>query len=940
MYSAVLTAFLIESYQSLQPDTGTEIVFLLRHSLAQNYTINSGFLNSTAPFAPGRPFEAPLWALRVNGLWFASLICSLSTASIGMLTKQWLREYLAMEWISPQERLRARQYRNPGLARWRVFEIAAALPVLLHVSLGLFFLGLCIFTSAIDERIGHSTIPLIAAWAFFVALTVIAPLFSPRCPYKIPMFRSVAHLGRRYVLGSVRRALNLPRHEEERDVISKSQDDLDILLSVDKLMADDGLLDLMWDVLRKSSPLPHTAVRFVLGAIKHRLDFIAAHPIPDSLQNVCVSLDLRLLSKRVSDSLLTVVAHTVSQHISQLSTLESVGWCHDAFRVLLADAHHRLPEFASTVLSCEDSVLPILGFVRKSFLLPEEIVRLTRAIFDAFNRLPETPPTTPNARLLATSHLFDSRRIPETVWEPIETILCEVLHRNRHQITIGEARNPEWAVQAITMLVSNSHHPFSRFSITADNQVLYVMLNQIRHLRWSPRATMTFVLSVIRHRLDVPAATDMTALLDTLHSSTKESLAVMTNIMAPLVLHTLRQHVPISNADAEWIRHALLFLFYKPYPALSAFYGSDNTLFHSDDRFLTIWLNNLAPLVHTLDPTKIVDFMLSIVAARHQIGSDAVELFASHAARCTSDVDLAVLPDEIQRGFVDMAGQLLRRGDDVQQHRGPLPKWVQNATRIVFSRSSAALPEHAYVDISCDSLVTLAGLVDGMVRFGGKPQAVARFVTSILRRRRTLATDHPLQIAAKGKTVSVLKLCWVFVQLYGVVDPNPTPLPTAEGVQDDRPWSRIWLYLAAGIREYHATCKDVSLRRDQLRALSIESIDPDDALFGQRADGRSRAEKDRAWSNDCLSKMDLLEISYRTSLWARDASVFPEDLREALQLFALTDETAKSAVRGPVMSGTEIVDKLARRGALRVYSTHDYELSIRTSEDRVREPLL
>ncbi|EKM53489.1 uncharacterized protein PHACADRAFT_59286, partial [Phanerochaete carnosa HHB-10118-sp] len=93
LFSAVLTAFLIESYSSLQPDTESEIVFLLRHSLAQNYTISGSFLNTTAPFPGAMPFETPLWALRVNGLWFASLICSLATASFGMLVKQWLREY-------------------------------------------------------------------------------------------------------------------------------------------------------------------------------------------------------------------------------------------------------------------------------------------------------------------------------------------------------------------------------------------------------------------------------------------------------------------------------------------------------------------------------------------------------------------------------------------------------------------------------------------------------------------------------------------------------------------------------------------------------------------------------------------------------------------------------------------------------------------------------
>lgn len=108
----------------------------------QNYSTSNGYTNSTAfPCSPDSLFEPPFWAIRVNELWFASLVCSLATASLGMLVKQWLREYLAIERVSPQERLRARLYRNPAMVQWKVFEIAAILPLLLQVSLGLFFVG-------------------------------------------------------------------------------------------------------------------------------------------------------------------------------------------------------------------------------------------------------------------------------------------------------------------------------------------------------------------------------------------------------------------------------------------------------------------------------------------------------------------------------------------------------------------------------------------------------------------------------------------------------------------------------------------------------------------------------------------------------------------------------------------------------------------------------
>ncbi|GJE99253.1 hypothetical protein PsYK624_155030 [Phanerochaete sordida] len=211
LFSAVVTTFVVDSYNSLTPNNTDELVFLMRQSLAQNYTLVNGVLRPMAPFPDDLPFETPLWALRVNGLWFASLVISLSTASFGMLVKQWLIEYMAMEWISPEERLRARQYRYAGLKAWRVFEIAAMLPLLLHLSLGLFFVGLCFYTAAANKTIGRSTLPLVLGWAFFALLTVVAPLASPRCPYKITLLKTALRMGRIYVTCRLKKLLAVAR---------------------------------------------------------------------------------------------------------------------------------------------------------------------------------------------------------------------------------------------------------------------------------------------------------------------------------------------------------------------------------------------------------------------------------------------------------------------------------------------------------------------------------------------------------------------------------------------------------------------------------------------------------------------------------------------------------------------------------------------------------
>ncbi|KAI0791803.1 hypothetical protein C8Q75DRAFT_55090 [Abortiporus biennis] len=87
LFSAVVTAFNVETYKMLYTTSTTS--------------------HMTPTFS----------AIRINVLWFSSLVFSLMTASLAMLVKQWLREYLAQECISPQERSRIRHFRHSGLKR-------------------------------------------------------------------------------------------------------------------------------------------------------------------------------------------------------------------------------------------------------------------------------------------------------------------------------------------------------------------------------------------------------------------------------------------------------------------------------------------------------------------------------------------------------------------------------------------------------------------------------------------------------------------------------------------------------------------------------------------------------------------------------------------------------------------------------------------------------
>lgn len=160
LYSAVLTAFLIESYKNLQTDPAQD--YLRQIALqTSSYQFNNGYLNAT--FSPSQvpPFQAAKSDVRVNVCWFASLMLSLSSASFGILVKQWLRELLSISYISPQERIRIRDARVQGLESWKLFEIASLLPILLQISLALFFVGLCFFTEAVHSSISTTSLFLV-----------------------------------------------------------------------------------------------------------------------------------------------------------------------------------------------------------------------------------------------------------------------------------------------------------------------------------------------------------------------------------------------------------------------------------------------------------------------------------------------------------------------------------------------------------------------------------------------------------------------------------------------------------------------------------------------------------------------------------------------------------------------------------------------------------
>ncbi|KAF8875120.1 hypothetical protein BD779DRAFT_1409311, partial [Infundibulicybe gibba] len=170
LFSAVVTAFTVESYKLLQPDPQD-----MTNHILLNLTVQIG-RNITA--LPPKSFTPSASSLRINALWFLSLTFSLTSGLIGILCKQWLQHYQQDISKSPKEALALRQFRYDAFLRCRVMDILSALPILLGLGLILFFIGLIDFLQSLNAKVSILVTILIGVGFAFLVVTTSAPAFQ------------------------------------------------------------------------------------------------------------------------------------------------------------------------------------------------------------------------------------------------------------------------------------------------------------------------------------------------------------------------------------------------------------------------------------------------------------------------------------------------------------------------------------------------------------------------------------------------------------------------------------------------------------------------------------------------------------------------------------------------------------------------------------------
>ncbi|OBZ76287.1 hypothetical protein A0H81_02930 [Grifola frondosa] len=194
LFSGVLTAFIIQSYSFLQQGSDTQAVEILSQissQLANLSLVTQPPIHVSATDGAPIPFSPSFASITFNALWFTSLACSLFSASISILVKEWLRDYEAEVPSHPREIARTLQFRRKGLLKWRGDCAVLFIAILLQASVALFLADLLCFVWVSNAVVAVFVSAVVCVWVVFWTIASITPSFHTDCPYRSPLSRFV-----------------------------------------------------------------------------------------------------------------------------------------------------------------------------------------------------------------------------------------------------------------------------------------------------------------------------------------------------------------------------------------------------------------------------------------------------------------------------------------------------------------------------------------------------------------------------------------------------------------------------------------------------------------------------------------------------------------------------------------------------------------------------
>ncbi|KAG8922633.1 hypothetical protein FRC02_011735, partial [Tulasnella sp. 418] len=185
LFSAINTAFIVESYKRLLPD-GVDSTNSLLRLMLQHRNDNETISLEDDHWSPTSQ------AVRVNAELFASLACSLLASFGAILGKEMLAEYKSSGALNTlPEQGRKRQRKHDGLKRYRFRLLMQILPMLLQFSLALFLIGVIDFLSQMSIAVATVIIIPVGMGLILYVISVIVAIQQEDSPFQTSLSKSL-----------------------------------------------------------------------------------------------------------------------------------------------------------------------------------------------------------------------------------------------------------------------------------------------------------------------------------------------------------------------------------------------------------------------------------------------------------------------------------------------------------------------------------------------------------------------------------------------------------------------------------------------------------------------------------------------------------------------------------------------------------------------------
>ena len=142
-------------------------------------------------------FSPQNYAVWVNLLWSLSLTLSLICALLATSLQQWARRYIRVTQpprLSPHTCARIRAFFSDGIDKSHLANPVEVLPLLLHLSLFLFFTGFLIYLFNINFTVAIAVVCCIGLFGVVYAYLTFLPFLRHNSPYYTPLSSSASFL--------------------------------------------------------------------------------------------------------------------------------------------------------------------------------------------------------------------------------------------------------------------------------------------------------------------------------------------------------------------------------------------------------------------------------------------------------------------------------------------------------------------------------------------------------------------------------------------------------------------------------------------------------------------------------------------------------------------------------------------------------------------------